>query len=97
MVVQQQAPIGRHFSIDGSPGGSAATAFRRSTSMARLMTRQLKRNHRVADLRTGALKSNLFPPVVRRSALTRAARITTRSTGDRGLPVDNIKSSTRSP
>ena len=65
--------------------------------MARLMTRPLARNARVASLWAGALKSNLFPPIVRRSGLFGVARITTDCMGERGLPVDRIRSSTRSP
>jgi len=65
--------------------------------MARLMTRQLHGNPRVASRWTGALKSNLFPLISRRLRLLRAARITTDCMGERGQPVDRIRSSTRSP
>ena len=65
--------------------------------MARLMTRQLGRNYGVASRWEGALKSNPFPPIVRRFPPLRVARITTDCMGERELPVDRIRSSTRSP
>jgi len=65
--------------------------------MARLMTRQLDRDACVASPWAGALKSDSFPPIVRRFQPVRVARITTDCTGERERPVDDGKSSTRSP